>query len=74
MIKDTLLRLNLSLTRVRGQCYDRAANMAGIRSGVAKQLLEEPRAVSLTDKLDLITIANNFVVGDPHRFLVRLDL
>ena len=46
VIKDTLLRLNLSLTRIRGQCYDGAASMAGIRSGVAKQLLdEEPRAL-----------------------------
>ena len=46
VIKDTLLRLNLSLTRIKGQCYDGAASMAGIRSGVAKQLLdEEPRAI-----------------------------
>lgn len=46
MIKDILLRLNLSLTRIRGQCYDGATSMTGIRLGVAKQLLdEEPRAV-----------------------------
>ena len=46
VIKDVLLRLNLSLSNIRGQCYDGAACMAGIRSGVAKQLLdEEPRAV-----------------------------
>ena len=46
VIKDTLLRINLSLTRIRGQCYDGSASMAGIRSGVAKQLLdEEPRAI-----------------------------
>ena len=46
VIKDVLLRLNLTLNKVRGQCYDGAANMAGSRSGVAKQLRnEEPRAV-----------------------------
>ena len=46
VIKDTLLRLNLTLTKVRGQCYNGAANMAGSKSGVAKQLRgEEPRAV-----------------------------
>ena len=28
-IKDTLLRMNLSLARCRGQCYDGASNMAG---------------------------------------------
>ena len=33
------------LNRCRGQCYDGATNMAGHRSGVAKQLGdEEPRA------------------------------
>ena len=46
VIKDTLLRLNLSLTRIGGQCYDGAASMADIRSGVAKQPLhEESRAL-----------------------------
>jgi len=46
VIKDVLLRLNLSLSNIRGQRYDGTACMAGIRSGVAKQLLdEEPRAV-----------------------------
>ena len=47
-IKDTLLRLNLPLTKCRGQCYDGASNMSGSRSGVAKQLRdEEPRALYL---------------------------
>ena len=36
VVKDTLLRLNLSLDRARGQCYDGASNMSGCRSGVAK--------------------------------------
>ena len=45
VIKDELFRMNLTLNKVRGQCYDDAANMAGSRSGVAKQLRnEEPRA------------------------------
>ena len=37
IIKDTLLRLNLSISRVRGQCYEGASNTAGIRNGVAKK-------------------------------------
>ena len=46
VIKDTLLRMNLSLARTRGQCYDWAANTSGAKSGVAKRLSdEEPRAV-----------------------------
>ena len=34
-IKDCLLRLNISLTKVRGQYYDGASNMSGLRKGVA---------------------------------------
>ena len=46
VIKDTLLRMNLSLARTRGQCHDWATNMSGAKSGVAKRLSdEEPRAV-----------------------------
>ncbi|XP_065191909.1 zinc finger MYM-type protein 1-like [Sycon ciliatum] len=45
-IRDCMLRLNLQVNRCRGQCYDGASNMAGHRSGVAKQLGdEEPRAL-----------------------------
>ena len=46
VLKDILLRLNLSLANCRGQCYDGAANMAGIRTGVATQISEcEQRAI-----------------------------
>ncbi len=46
VIKDCLLRLNLSLNKVRGQCYDGASNMSGIRNGVAKKIRDdEPRAI-----------------------------
>ena len=46
ILKDTLSRLNLPLSKVRGQCYDGANNMSGIRNGVATQICkEEPRAV-----------------------------
>ena len=48
VFKGTLLRLNLSLCRVRGQCYDGASTMSGTQSGVAKRIQEsEPRAVYL---------------------------
>ena len=46
VIKDIFLRMNISLHKLRGQCYDGAATMAGLRSGVAKQIQDvEPRAV-----------------------------
>ena len=41
VVKDTFLCLNITLAKVRGQCYDGASNMAGRRSGVAKQILDE---------------------------------
>ena len=45
-ITDVFLRLNIPLSKVRGQCYDRAAAMCGSRSGVVTRLCAvEPRAV-----------------------------
>ena len=38
-IKDVLIRLNLSFTRCRGQCYDGANNMRGAKNGVSKQIM-----------------------------------
>ena len=37
-LKDTIVRLNLAISKCRGQYYDGAANMAGIRNGVAAQM------------------------------------
>ena len=39
VIKDVQLRMNQSLFKCRGQCYDGAGTMAGCRNGVAAQLL-----------------------------------
>lgn len=45
VIKDTLLRLKLTLVKAQGQCYDGASSM----SGVAKQIWDEQtRAFSPT--------------------------
>ena len=41
VVKDTLLRFNLPLSKVRGQCYNGASNMSGRRSGVAKRIMDE---------------------------------
>ncbi len=46
LIKDILQRFNLSPSKIRGQCYDGTATMAGFKSGVATRLLqEEPKAL-----------------------------
>ena len=45
VIRDVLIRMNLSITNCRGQCYDGASNMVGAKSGVATQIKNyEPRA------------------------------
>ena len=45
-IKDVLLRMNLSISNCRGQCYDGAANMIGSKAGVATRIqAEEGRAI-----------------------------
>ena len=60
-IKDALVRMNLALSRCRGQCYDGASTMSGTRSGVATQLRdEENRAVFL----HCYGHALNLAVGD----------
>ena len=46
VLKDTMVRMNLSIDNCCGQCYDGAANMCGSRNGVATQIVsEEPGAV-----------------------------
>ena len=46
LLQDVLIRFSLPVSRLRGQCYDGAANMAGARTGLQARMLElEPRAV-----------------------------
>lgn len=46
-IQDILARINLSLSRCRGQCYDGASNMLGKKSGVAQRIQAlQPKAVA----------------------------
>lgn len=43
VISDVFLRLNLAVSKVRGQCYDGASAMSGAKSGVAVRVqAEEP--------------------------------
>ena len=45
VIKDALIRLQLSLDSCRGQCYDGASNMLGLKSGVERKLCDiQPKA------------------------------
>ena len=48
IIKDSLVRMNLSMNKIRGQCYDGASNMAGAKKGVAKQIMDIERHALFT--------------------------
>ena len=46
VVRDVLIRLNVSVNKLRGQCYDGASAMSGSKGGVAALIQqEEPRAV-----------------------------
>lgn len=46
VIHDVLARLNVSINKIRGQCYDGASAMCGSQGGVATLIQrEEPRAI-----------------------------
>lgn len=46
VILDTLMRMNISLNKCRGQCYDGASNMSGAKKGVAANITrKEARAI-----------------------------
>lgn len=46
IVKDVLARFDLPISKVRGQCYDGAANMSGKISGLQQRIQEEePRAL-----------------------------
>ncbi len=45
-LKDTMLRMNISISNCRVQCYDGAANMCGSSNGCSTQICaEESRAI-----------------------------
>ena len=60
-IKDALIRLNLKLSCCRGQCYDGASNMSGVKSGVAAQSCAEEKKALFTH---CYCHALNLAIGD----------
>ncbi|KAH7940233.1 hypothetical protein HPB52_022553 [Rhipicephalus sanguineus] len=45
-VKDMLVRLGLDLSRLRGHCFDGAANMSGRFSGVQKRIVDvQPKSI-----------------------------
>ena len=45
-IRDAIIRMNLSMNKCRGQCYNGASNMTEVNTGVLTQIKsEEPHAI-----------------------------
>lgn len=61
VIKDILTRFNIPPSNCRGQCYDGASNMTGLKKGVATQILSESPLAFLTH---CYGHALNLAVGD----------
>ena len=61
VIKEVLIRLNIPLSNARGQCYDGAKNMCGIKNGVSNKILSENPEVFFTR---CFGHALNLAVGD----------
>ena len=61
LILDTMLRLNLPIEMLRGQCYDGASNMSGRYNGVQKLIKQrQPKAVYIhcaAHRMNLATLA-----------------
>ncbi|KAJ8897380.1 hypothetical protein PR048_002726 [Dryococelus australis] len=58
VIKDALLHLDLNLDKLRGQCYDGGANMAGAKSGVKSRMLaEQPLALYINCAAHALNLA-----------------
>ena len=61
VIKDVLIRLDIPLSNARGQCYDGAKNIYGIKNGFSNKILSEnPKAFST----DCFGYASNLALGD----------
>ena len=68
-IKDILLRFNLVIPNIRGQCYDDAPVMAGYKSGVATRLLQEQPKPCIVTAIDMLL---NLASGDTIKHITVL--
>ena len=75
LIKDVLLRCNLSISMCRGQCYDGASVMTGVKSGVLTLITkEESRAVFTHCYGHSLNLAMNDIVKRSKLMKSALDV
>ena len=70
VLKDILLRCNLDINKLRGQCYDGAASMSGSKSGVATRFKEENEKCLFTHCYGHVL---NLAVGDVIKKVPTFD-
>ena len=61
VIRDVLLRMNLSINKCQGQCFDGASVMTGVKNGVATQTANEEKHAVFTHYYGH---ALNLAIGD----------
>lgn len=62
-IENCLLRINLSLSNCRGQCYNGVSNMSGSKIGCAKQISDnEPKAIYTHSYRHVLNLAVGYTV------------
>ena len=54
-ITDALIHMNLTLSKVHGQCCDGVSNMSGSRNGVAKQIEDMQRKALYCINIVMVT-------------------
>ena len=75
VIRDVLLRMNLSINKCRGQCFDGASVMTGIQNGVATQIAnEEKRAIFIHCYGQALNLATGDAVKNSSILKDALDI
>ena len=64
MIKDILLRVQISLSKCRSQCYDGCSTMKGQKAGVSKQIKDIEKKTSF---IGCYAHVLNLAVGDANK-------
>ena len=74
MEKDVLSRIGLPISKMRGQCYDGAANMSGEISGVVKRVQDlESKAIYIHCYGHLVNLASGDTIKNSHFLKTALE-
>ena len=73
-LQEVLVKLNLSTSKLRGQCYDGASNMAGKLNGVAKRMQNiENRGIYIQCQGHIVNLAASDCIKGSKALKQALD-